>query len=391
MQNLKLIIVVLIFFNVVQAQAQTNFLKGYYINLEGDTVRGYIDYRSETRNFSVCGFKANLTAKPIKLFPDDILGFVISDTDFFERHSFKGRKNETLYGFFNVIMRGKLSLLRFEDRYFVKNDKNEVLEITKTQTSSNGTIKADFYGLGILKVLMQDCAETNSAFLEAQYNSTPNYTYIFQKYNRCVNSPFIKTKKLKIKPHVDFGLQASLTATNLNFSSTLGLASMDTDFSGGGGVYASVFIPKVNDNLRLMIEATYGRYNQYDYFTDENQSNDLFVKYSMIKLPVFFRISSNKLFFDFGVQNQFILNQDITWRVETTIQNTIFTQNGEVVPLNSASMGILAGAGVQYDLFDRVARTSLRYSQTKSSKHPNQPVYQTLEFIFSLQLKKINQ
>jgi len=390
MQNLKLIIVGLIFFNVVQAQAQTNFLNGYYINLEGDTVRGYIDYRSQSRNFSVCGYKSDLTAKTIKLFPDEILGFAISDAEFYERHSFKGRKDETLYGFFNVIIRGKLSLLQYEDRYFVKNDKNEVLEITKTQTTSNGTIKADYYGLGILKVLMQDCAETNSAFLEDQYNSTPNYTYIFQKYNRCVSSPFYKTKKVKIKPHVDFGLQASLSATRLNFSSTLGLASLESDFSGGGGVYASLFIPKVSDNLRLMIEATYGRYNQYDYFIDENQSNDLFVKYSMIKLPVFFRISSNKLFFDFGIQNQFILNQDITWRVETTIQNTIFTQNGEVVPLNTASIGILAGAGVQYDLFDRVARTSLRYSQTKSSKHPNQPIYQTVEIIVSLQLKKTN-
>lgn len=42
----------------VSASAQTNPKAGYVVTLEGDTLRGTIDYRTDSRNSRTCQFRA---------------------------------------------------------------------------------------------------------------------------------------------------------------------------------------------------------------------------------------------------------------------------------------------------------------------------------------------
>lgn len=370
----------------INVNAQTNFIKGYYVNNAQDTIHGYVDYRSEKRNYNILVFKKELNSKPIRLNPEDIIGFTVDNKDFYEKQNFKNRKGEALYGFFRIIIRGKLSLLRYHSRYFAKNLEGEVFEISKRTELSDGKIREDYYGLGMLKVLMKDCNGISSDFLEKEYKSTSNFIRIFRIYNSCVNSALLEPSKVTIKPHLDLGVIVSPTITKLSLGSSLKDASFDKELSLGFGVFASLFLPKVDENIRLVLEANYSKYSQYAYFSSGNTNNDLFVDYSSVKIPVFIRYSFNRFFFDAGIQTQFITNQNFRWRIETIQQSNIYTDEGEVTPLNNRTTGYLVGVGLKQSILNHPVRASIRFSHVQALNHPNKPMFRTVELSISFQL-----
>lgn len=368
-------------------KAQTNFIKGYYITTSHDTIHGLIEYRSEKRNYKFCVFRKESNSKAIWLYPNDILGFVVNDQDFYEQQSFRSTKGEELIGFFKVIVRGKLSLLRYQSRDFAKNDQGEIFEISKRSDVSNGKVRQDYSGIGLLKVLMEDCSETSGSFIENEYKVTSSFVGIFKKYNSCVGSSVSESEKIRIKPHVNLGVQLSPTATSLNLSATLEKAKFETELSFSVGGSASIFIPKMNEKIRLLLEATYGKYSQYSYFSSANKNNDVFIDYSYLRVPVLIRYNFNRLFFDLGIQNQFILNQDLSWRVESIFQDTVYTSKEEITPFSNWTGGFVAGLGIKQKISDYTLMSSFRFSRTQDSSHPNNPVFQTAEIIVCIQLK----
>ena len=385
----KLLFFFLLFVSIMKVEAQTNFLKGYYITSSQDTIHGYIDYRSERRNYSLCIYRESLNSKSVNLYPKDIIGFTVDNKDFYETHSFKSKKGEELYGFFKVLVRGKLSLLRYVSRYFVKEANNKVSEISKTsEITEERKLKEDYAGLGLLIFLMNDCEETSRTYLEKKYTSNIDYIEIFKKYNQCVGGQFQTTQKIVIHPHFDFGLQASPTFNGFKFNTSAENVTFDNQLSASGGGFVSIFLPKVNERVRLVAEVTYNRYNGYAYFSFDNSNNDLFIDYSSLKFPLLVRLGQTKFFFDIGIQNQFILDQHLKWRIETLGQNTVNTTEGDVPPLNKWSYGYLVGMGLNYKLANHAVRSSLRFSHIRESDHPNNPVYQTIEFIFAFQLTR---
>ena len=371
----------------MELSAQTNFLKGYIILPSQDTIRGYVDYRAEKRNNKLCYFKGELNNNAKRFNPEDIIGFAVEDKDFYERHSFKSRKGEELYGFFKVLLRGKISLLRYQSRYFAKDPNGKIFEVTKGREISEGKVRDDYYGLGILKALMKDCDDVPGV-LEMEYKLTPNFLYIFKKYNECVGVTTYVTQKITINPHVDLGIQVSPTIANLSLNSPFEAANFQNKLSSGVGGFASVFIPKGDENLRVVLETTYSMYKYYSYFSSSNTNNDLFVDFSCLKFPVLLRYKIGKLFIDLGVQNQFILNQELRWRVETIQQNVILTGDGQVAPFKKWSNGFLAGVGFKYKVSNFRILTSVRYSNNQTLNLPYKPVFQTIELNFQIQLTR---
>ena len=375
-------------FGAATLKAQTNFLKGYYITTTRDTIHGYIDYRSEQRNYKFCVFRETLNSKSIRLDPENIVGFAVENKDFYEKNTFLSRSGEEMNGFFRVIVRGNLSLLRYQSRYFARSLEGEVFEISKRRIVSDGKVREDYYGLGRLKVLMKECDGITGSFLDKEYRSTPDFIHIFKMYNSCVGSSIYESEAIKIKPHLDFGVQGSIIMTGLSLSSPLEDAKFGADLSLGFGGFASLFLPRVDERIRLLVEVSYGHYGQYSYFSSGNTMNDFFVDYDYLKAPVFLRFSNNKLFVDIGFQNQFILNEDLKWRVETIQLDNVFTSDARVIPFNKLSSGFLVGLGMRYKVSNRIILSSVRFSKSRASSHQYRPLFQILELNISIQLTK---
>src|SRR5688572_27571957 len=191
-------------------QAQTSFVKGYYVTTRGDSVRGYLSYLSDSKNIKGCVYKKDLSSEAIRLFPKDIVGYAFEDKVFYERMEFKGRpSDEALQGFVRVVVRGRLTLLAYENRYFVREESGAVSEITKARATNSNKTVSDYYGLGILKTLMSSDCPSMRDLLDVEYRGTPNFERIFRQYYKCAGISVAPSAKVKIKPRVDVGIQAS--------------------------------------------------------------------------------------------------------------------------------------------------------------------------------------
>ncbi len=73
MKNLLLLLLASFF--SLTSYSQRNYQEGYVIPLQGDTLRGWIDFRSDKLNSTTCTFKADLTAQEREYYPKDIYGY----------------------------------------------------------------------------------------------------------------------------------------------------------------------------------------------------------------------------------------------------------------------------------------------------------------------------
>lgn len=373
---------------ITSAYAQTNYIKGYYITNSQDTIRGYIEYLSEKKNFRVCTFKKDMDGNVEKFHPQDIKGFVIGNAEVYETHLYRHRKGEQLYGFFKVMLRGKLSLLRYQSRFFALDTVGNVHELSKRKELDGIKIRVDYSGMGMLRVLMKDCPEVSGSYLDHQYKTATNFMEIFQKYYNCIGSPVYPNEKIVIKPHVDLGIQGVATVTRLALDVGMERVQLDDEITLGVGGFASIFLPKVNERLRLLLEATYGAYSYYTFFSSGSTNNDLFVNYSGLKVPVILRYNFKRWFVDVGFQNQLILKPEYQWRIETILQDKVYTEYGEITPLDRWSGGYLGGLGLQYNVAGHTLRSSLRYTRNFSATPPSKPVFQALELHLSFQFTR---
>lgn len=381
MNSIKLIIVAAFTICTSHAKCQTNFLPGYYLKTKTDTVRGLIEYLSESRNARFCVFKATEAAKAITLYPGDVIGYCISNKQWFESHTAVEKGNRKVVGFFRVLVLGRLSLLAFQSKHFVEiND--SIYDISKTEEIVEGKLIEDFRGLGILKSLIHDCPEVD--YFKVHRNVTvSDYVDIVTKYNSCKGNSSRQAERIKIKPKFSLGLQASPTLTTLKLTSGALIANITNDLHFKAGIFVSCFIPKMNENIRLVGEASIGEFNNYSFFWNVNSNNDLFVKYSYLELPVLLRFGKG-IFVDLGINNQFILSQNQSWRIEKVTPIDVQTENGQPNPLHSWTSGVLLGMGLQRNLFHH----SIRYIVRMNAFRNHNETYQSIEFKVSYQLTK---
>jgi hypothetical protein len=374
----------------LSSKAQTNFLKGYYINSAHDTVRGFIEYRMEERNDRICVFKSEVGSKAVALGPEQVLGYSIDDKVFYEKHSFTGKRGGNAYGFFRVLIRGRLSLLRINNRYFAKDSLNKLFEISKRQKNIDGKIGEDYSGMGILTVLMRDCSHMTSSYLGRAYHTSPDYVNIFKEYYSCTKAPVYVAPAISMHPEFDFGVQASTAISRLTLHSRLANATFNDAVNVGIGAFSSVFIPRVmTENIRLLGELNFGFLSHYAYFVNEGTYNDVFLDYNYLETPLLLRYRGKRIFLDAGYHFTFFLNQHVRWRIETTsLSHVVQTTDEYVPPLSPLAAGYVVGIGIRYQVAGYPVRTSVRLSDTHVRRHEYSPEEQSLQLIVSVQLTK---
>lgn len=399
MKASKLWLCILAISTAISLKAQTNFKPGYYISASQDTVRGYIEYRSELRNYDVCIFRHDLNSKRVRLYPRAIKGYVILDKVFYETHSVK-RKNsgEERPGFMQVLVRGKLSLLRNHGRFFAKDNTGQIFEITKKDIEvEDNVLQEDYRGIGYLKILMNDCPRMQLDSLEKQFQITPDFVEIFKMYYECVGGQSQVIQRIAIEPYVEFGPQASATATKIYFTDKLQRASFNYHLNPTIGGFASVFVPRLGERLRLVAEASFGMYRDRSNFSEsvyysDNETiystthHNIFIDYTFVKVPLLARYSFGKVHIEAGTQYQFMFNQKVAWHTETVYQS-VDIQGKRKYSLDGSTRGYVAGIGFTYSLGGYNVQLSFRLSRIKTKEHPNTPIFQTIEFLVAVQLR----
>ena len=369
----------IIYFLSTEIKAQSSFLPGYYITSQSDTVKGYIEYRGESRNSRICIFRSDMNTPQEEFTPDKIAGYNIQNKIIYRSLRYVEKGNEKI-SFFRIIITGKVGLARKGSGvYFYKSAENKIYN----SAGQEGNKLSNDQKIRLLNQLMSDCKRIQT-LTSNQTTSVNNLKKIFIDYYNCVDQAYFILPKIKLNPRVSPEIQASLVMTKLSFHKPPADGSrFHFDPTFNIGINLPIFFPRIDERIRLVPGLAWGLNNSYSYFSNpSNVNNDLTIRYSYVRIPIVIRYTPGHLVFEGGIEGQKITGVHTTWRQENIIGNTVFTSNSSEKLLDPFNVGFTLGLGWGLKFTSKVELILLlHYTQFNSfSDKYYRPGYQNIEF-----------
>lgn len=303
-QFLRLIIVVLLQFIFLSVFGQENFVPGYIIDLKGDTIKGFIDYRNWNKNPKDIVFRNDTDGIRSTYNPLDISEFKVHD-ELYESAiveietspvlTAKLKPDPELYfamdtTFLQTVIRGKKSLYYLKDRtgkshFYIKDSLFRLLiykRYFKVVEGKNGVAENRTF-IGQLLNYLEDCPDIQNRIKNTGYTrqSLENLFSDYYVKNTSVNNGIEKAeinfqnKTEKVKLVV--GLHAGMTSTTISFRSEdllhLSEAKFKPSLNFTYGMNFDFILPRQQGRWSVCNELTFTNYlttGEYlDFESDE--------------------------------------------------------------------------------------------------------------------------
>ncbi len=156
----RLIITTAILFAFIICRAQVNPLPGHIVTLQGDTIEGNIDYRSDQQNATICRFQKAGEDTYHEYHPEDIRSFRIHDDGAYYVSlslPMEGKKRQV---FALYLLKGGVSLYYVRlgwDYYYVEDEEGKIAEICNYEKAG---LQADY----ALELNRKNIAEAGKVF-----------------------------------------------------------------------------------------------------------------------------------------------------------------------------------------------------------------------------------
>ena len=223
--------------NPINLYSQSNFETGYVIDIQKDTIKGFIDYRNWNITPKEIVFKTVPDSKSTIYTPTDILSFnvageryvsgivTIDESPFRDNELTESEmpqyRTDTV--FLKVLLDGNKSLYSLKDEnlkmhYFIGQNGafNTLLFKKYLQNVSGATfVKTNEKFKGQLMVYFQDCPSIQKKISYINYNQNDLINLFNEYYNCTQNTILYKSKLIKFKSEA--GFFAGLSLTKLNF------------------------------------------------------------------------------------------------------------------------------------------------------------------------------
>jgi hypothetical protein len=373
-------------------ECQKNWIPGLIIKSNGDTLKGYINYRNWEGNPSRVGFRTSPEGATVKYSPMDIVSFIASDevyvsaivnaemtrTNVNDLTMDKELNIEQDTAFLQTMIQGPKSLYYFMNRYgkaqfYIQNGANyELLVYKKYKDLVDGqtVVKENRKFIGQLILYLQDCSGIQSKLEKVVYEKS-SLEEAFINYYKCIKSPIPFQKKTE-KTTLAVGVLAGMSLTSLKFKDDLSQTPwlVNTDFNlsvnFAGGIFFDIIFPRNNKKWSVNNELTYCTYNVNSSYTEvinanRTEENNLTIAYSYIKMNNMLRfripIGDFSIFFNGGITNGIAVSSKNYRKSISTFYDQITTSEGMAVPLEKSwELGFMAGLGGKYKRFSLEVR-----------------------------------
>jgi len=356
---------------------QNNYLPGYIIKSEGDTLKGYIDYWPWDKNPEKISFKESLQSSIQTFSPQEIKGFNVSNEVYLSALVDVEQSPDNLNtleenpeliinketAFLQTLFDGKKPL------YFYKNNKEKVQFYIK---------KGDIYELLVYKRYIEysptkGVAENRSfanqlVLYLADYpqviNKVRYMTYnkasfikLFSEYYGYTGTEIVyKKKRENIKGK--FGIVAGVSMSTIKFpsehTSGLSMNKMNYSLNFTGGVSFDLLFPRTKGRWSIYNELLYTSFN-----VESKEDPLITAGYSYLKLYNMFRynipVGKSLFFMNLGLSNGFKLHSE-----ENYDHNMKFDRNHE--------QGFLLGLGGKYSHYSFEIRYEKSTGPSSSAK-----------------------
>ena len=382
MHPIRIIALVLALCATSTAFAQEDFLPGYVVRNNGDTLRGLVDYRNWKANPRLVDFKTNATSSNQRFSPLDLKGFRVSD-EYYESAIVKteispgsiskldytaGLQFQTDTVFLQSMIIGPKSLYFFENRagneqFYIKKEADFELLLykmyLKIQDGKDVVARNNNY-LGQLSLYLDNCPNIQPKISKLEYRKK-SMEDLFHAYYDCTKSNIQfqkKTENVQLEPGVLLG--ASLTS--LQFRSDefdyLVNAGYNPSLNVTGGMFLNIVLPR---NLKKwsvfteLLAVSYSVNGKYFAYTNENSYSTIYTKFAQKKIKANalarFNYSKNKtvIFYNAGISFSLLSTLENTRHSEITFYNSYREVTDRAINgTRAGGMEFIFGGGIKF-------------------------------------------
>jgi hypothetical protein len=359
--------------------SQRNYLPGYVVSLNGDTVRGHIDYRGWETNPNRIEFKTNNEIKSYT--PIDIKGFGTQDDKYesailtTEIGQFADLlfKNDTT--FLRTIFGGTKSLYFYKERnqgrerFYIKDKSTYELLLYKTyvkeQTEGGLNVQVENKKyIGQLSLYLADCPGIQKKLSRLSYSKN-SIEKLFLSYFECTHADiyFKKTEKIDL----EYGLVAGVSVTSVEFGGdpkykTLINANYKQSTNASAGLFLNVILAGNQKKLSIYNELLYTAFEVEGSYYEAVSANQYSLTYSKIgnsllkinnMLRYKYPIKKAFLFLNGGLTTGFAITETNYIRTEYTFYSSTTVKEGQAMDSpKKLEVGFIAGLGFSLNKYD---------------------------------------
>jgi hypothetical protein len=353
------------------ANAQTRWVNGYVVTIQGDTLRGQL--AEVPASSGTLAFRTNGQSAPVDYTPNDVEIIYYSTGVKYQALSLPAFNIQSRWS--EVLSEGK-ALLYLVDNRFILNLNNEYHELkseTRTNLEGGKAVQRMTYPYkGLLNYLFNDCEKVKQDITSSTL-TTQSLRALVNKYNSCfgtvaeLNS--LKVSKFRI------GLVAGITArTDKHSGAGEAVNFLTQNTFQTGSVFLAGIMAQYAVSNRMNITLEVQRYTTATEKTLTSSSEDNFVQYSYSSLQVSilpqldFRSEGIIPYAMLGPTLIFMGNNESFRKQDRKIPpSTVVTTEYENFYNPGPAFGLLAGVGLRYQGASRLspflqAKTSFQFS-----------------------------
>lgn len=260
--NAALVFVMLIITNYVYGQDK--FSLGYYLSLDGDTVKGFVQHRNNYN--SVLLFKPSIGEKALKKLPEEIVSFGFSNGPTFGRlNNPLNPKGDLVFGEF-LGQGEEINLLSYQGKLILqKDDGTQFLLEKKGKNPTEARLNFQ-KNVGIFNRLFFECNSVKESATKVTPNSI-SILKLLEDYHTCKGRNF---RGLRVYNGLTFkfgffvGWSTSPTVTFKNQKSARYNYLSRTKFSNSSNITfgaINLFYSKISPFILFQQEITYSRFS----------------------------------------------------------------------------------------------------------------------------------
>lgn len=330
-KSLKSFLISIALISIIPVLAQENYVSGYVLKLNGDTLNGFVDYRNWAKNPNVIRFKSG-TANDIREFkPLDIIGFGIMD-EIYKSAVVKvddSSKNGIISDspiftfrtdtvFLQTLYQGAKSLYFYKDRndqdnfYIYNNAVYELLEYKlyiKKALDQHEFLTDNKRYVGQLLVYLQDCASIELKLKKIEYTDKSIQNLFDYYYSKTKSKVFLTRPNERIK--TEFGVVAGPSLVNLKFIASdnssfnyLTQLKFGNSLNYSCGAFMNIVFPRNNGKWSMYNELVFCS-NTSNYVFDSHYINNYF-EYRSIDIGAYYVKMNNMLRYKYPIGKMFV-------------------------------------------------------------------------------------
>lgn len=367
------------------ALSQENYIPGYVIRNNGDTLFGLVDYRDWGNNPDLISFKARIDEHPVSFTPTDIIEFSVGGEIYvsgiinvkdsqIDVHKSNGDPHITLKvdtAFLLTLFSGEKKLFYYnsnasgESFYIEKNKVFDLLLFKRYSRKQNdkSVIAENRTYMSQLSLYLNECPTIESKLSNTMYTYN-SLIKLFQYYYTCTSSELSFQKEIR-RTRVEIGCLAGISITSLRFKSENFKYLVNTDYNTSlnfsSGLFFDFFLHRNHGKWSINNEILFSAYKmrgKYDEFENENYhtltTTEIGYKYLKINnlIRLKYPVGQLFMFINGGISNGISIGETNYRRKEIKFHSTDrIVEELAIEKTRKNEQGFILGTGLSYNKF----------------------------------------